>query len=153
MNIEVAKQLYKENEKIRELLLSIFTEEELGVSTIPTQEEFNTFFEDEILSKIDSSKTIFPQKNNDIKVEKYRYKIWNWYIEKVEVNMSLNPTGYPIYWYSLNGISDKYEKGYPTRTSKIIRLDFESCIVETLNSIFELQSEIRSYPFSNDKNK
>jgi hypothetical protein len=85
--------------------------------------------------------------------EKYRYKIWNWYIEKVEVNMSLNPTGYPMYWYSLNGISDKYEKGYLTKTSKIIKVDFESGIVETLNSIYELQSEIRSYPFSNEENK
>lgn len=84
-----------------------------------------------------------------LKNEKFRYKIWNWDIEKNEVKMSMNPTGKPIYWYSLNGISDKYEGGYPTKTSKIIKIDFDLGIVETLNSIYELQSESRTWPFSN----
>ncbi len=60
MNISKAKQIYKESEESRNLLLSIFTKEELGVSTIPSQEEFNKFFEEEILSKIDRTKIIFP---------------------------------------------------------------------------------------------
>ncbi len=64
MNISKAKQIYKESEDSRNLLLSIFTKEELGVSTIPSQEEFNKFFEEEILSRVDPSKTKFPKKNS-----------------------------------------------------------------------------------------
>lgn len=52
------------------MLTKKFTKEELEGKDIPedkkvvTQEEFNKFFEEEILSKIDQSKTIFPDKNN-----------------------------------------------------------------------------------------
>jgi hypothetical protein len=64
MNIEKAKQVYKESEDSRNLLLSIFTKEELGISILPSQEEFNKFFEEEILSKVDPAKTRFPRKNS-----------------------------------------------------------------------------------------
>ena len=52
------------------MLTKKFTKEELEGKDIPnnkqvvTQEEFNKFFEEEILSKIDQSKTIFPNKNS-----------------------------------------------------------------------------------------
>ena len=69
MNISKAKQIYKESEESRNLLLSIFTKEELGVSTIPSQEEFNKFFEEEILSKVDPTKTRFPIENSFSKIK------------------------------------------------------------------------------------
>ena len=64
MNIEAARQYYKESNSNRKMLEGIFTKEELGVNTIPTQEEFNKFFEEEILSKVDPSKTRFPIENS-----------------------------------------------------------------------------------------
>ena len=72
-------------------------------------------------------------------MEKNRYKIWNWTIEKQERPMSMNPTGKKMYWYSLDGMSNQYIHGRLIRSSKIIRLDFEAGIVETNNSIYELQ--------------
>ena len=78
--------------------------------------------------------------NNEETMEKNRYKIWNWTIEKQERPMSMNPTGKPLYWYALCGLANHYHGGRLIRTSKIIRLDFESGVVETNNSIYELQS-------------
>jgi hypothetical protein len=69
MNKEKLNCLYKNNISLQPILSDIFSKEELGISsdksnTILTQEEFNKFFEEEILSKIDKSKTVFPEKNN-----------------------------------------------------------------------------------------
>ncbi len=68
MNKEKLKFLYKNNISLQPILNDIFSKEELGISSnkssILTQEEFNKFFEEEILSKIDKSKTTFPEKND-----------------------------------------------------------------------------------------
>lgn len=76
---------------------------------------------------------------------KNRYKIWNWTIEKQNVQMSLNPTGKPIDWYAICGVSDQYQEGRLIRSSKIKYIDFETGIVETQNSIYELQKEFRDF--------
>ena len=78
-------------------------------------------------------------KGTRIMNEKPRHKIWEWEITKKEHPMSMNPTGNATYWYCLKGLSNHYTEGRSIRTSKIIRLDFESGIVETHNSIYELQ--------------
>ena len=83
-------------------------------------------------------------------MEKNRYKIWNWTIEKQERPMSMNPTGKPLFWYSVNGVSDQYMQGSLIRSSKIIRIDFESGTVETQNSIYELQEGQHPSYLTND---
>lgn len=67
------------------------------------------------------------------------YKIWHWEIEKLCIPMSQNPTGIPEYFYVLFGISNHYGGGRPIRTSAIVKVDFEKGIVETKNSIYQLQ--------------
>ena len=61
ITLEEAKNLYNSSEeaKVLLLLLSKFTKDELEGKNIPTQEEFNKFFEENILSQIDYSKTKF----------------------------------------------------------------------------------------------
>ncbi len=59
LTLKEAKQLYKSSEEAKKLMLTKFTKEELEGTIIPTQEEFNKFFEDNILSRIDYSKTKF----------------------------------------------------------------------------------------------
>ena len=54
-----AKKLYNSSEEAKAFLLSKFTKDELEGKNIPTQEEFNKFFEENILSQIDYSKTKF----------------------------------------------------------------------------------------------
>jgi hypothetical protein len=79
MNIEAARQYYKESTSNRKMLEGIFTKEELEIESetflkvkqCPSQEEFNKFFEEEILSKIDPTKTSFPDKNNFSHIELY----------------------------------------------------------------------------------
>jgi len=77
---------------------------------------------------------------------KLHFKIWNWDIEKIQINKSDNLVGKPVYWFSLSGISNQYSRGYPVKTSKIIKIDFELGIVETQNSIYELQSDVIDWP-------
>ena len=59
ITLDEAKKLYNSSEESKVFLLSKFTKEELEGKTVPTQEEFNKFFEDTILSTIDYSKTKF----------------------------------------------------------------------------------------------
>ena len=111
MNISKAKQIYKESEDSRNLLLSIFTKEELGVSTIPSQEEFNKFFEEKILSKVDPSKTIFPNKNSFSCIQLYNSK-GEWLFD-----YDYNP-GNPHFWYS-------YDRVYTIFMNKISLQDVD----------------------------
>ncbi len=59
ITLEEAKKLYNSSEEAKVFLLSKFTKEELEGKKVPTQEEFNKFFEETILSTIDYSKTKF----------------------------------------------------------------------------------------------
>ena len=59
ITLEEAKKLYNSSEEAKVFLLSKFTKDELEGKNIPTQEEFNKFFEENILSQIDYSKTKF----------------------------------------------------------------------------------------------
>ena len=59
ITLEEAKKLYNSSEEAKVLLLSKFTKEELEGKNIPTQEEFNKFFEENIFPLIDYSKTMF----------------------------------------------------------------------------------------------
>lgn len=77
---------------------------------------------------------------------KLHFKIWNWDIEKIQINKSDNLVGKQMYWFSLSGISNQYSHGYPVKSSKIIKIDFELGIVETQNSIYELQSDVIDWP-------
>ena len=63
ITLEEAKQLYNSFDLIKPFLLSKFTKDELEGSTV-TQEEFDNFFEENIFSQIDYSKTKFLDCNN-----------------------------------------------------------------------------------------
>ena len=66
ITLEEAKNLYNSSEEAKVFLLSKFTKEELEGKNIPTQEEFNKFFEENILSQIDYSKTKFLDSNAQV---------------------------------------------------------------------------------------
>ena len=59
ITLDEAKKLYNSNEEAKTFLLSKFTKDELEGKNIPTQEEFDNFFEENIFSQIDYSKTAF----------------------------------------------------------------------------------------------
>jgi hypothetical protein len=63
ITIDDARKLYNSSEEAKTFLLSRFTKEELEGKNIPSQEEFDTFFEENILSLIDNSKTKFSDSN------------------------------------------------------------------------------------------
>ena len=60
ITLDEAKKLYNSYEEGKAVLLSKFTKDELEGKTV-TQEEFNKFFEDTILSTIDDIKTVSGQ--------------------------------------------------------------------------------------------
>ena len=60
ITLDEAKTLYNSYEEGKAVLLSKFTKDELEGKTV-TQEEFNKFFEDNILSTIDDIKTVSGQ--------------------------------------------------------------------------------------------
>lgn len=72
--------------------------------------------------------------------EKTHYKIWEWAIERKDVPTSMNATGSVKCWYALRGISNHREGGRLMMSSRILRVDFDVGIVETLRSVYELQS-------------
>jgi hypothetical protein len=53
ITLDEAKNLYNANDEINVFLLSKFTKEELEGKTLPSQEEFNKFFENTICPLID----------------------------------------------------------------------------------------------------
>jgi hypothetical protein len=71
---------------------------------------------------------------------KPRYKIWNWEIKKRVRSASMSVTGKPSHFYSLIGKTNHREEGREILSSQILRIDFEAGEVETINSIYELQS-------------
>ena len=98
MNIEAARQYYKESNSNRKMLEGIFTKEELGVNTIPTKEEFNKFFVENILSKVDPTKTRFPTKNSFSCIELCNSK-GEWLF-----NYDYNPEK-PHFWYHYDRVN------------------------------------------------
>ena len=64
ITLDEAKKLYNSSEEAKTFLLSKFTKDELEGKNIPSQEEFNKFFEENILSQIEYSKTKFLDCNN-----------------------------------------------------------------------------------------
>ena len=64
ITLEEAKKLYNSSEEAKVFLLSKFTKEELEGKAVPSQEEFNKFFEGNIFPLIDYSKTKFLDCNN-----------------------------------------------------------------------------------------
>jgi hypothetical protein len=66
ITLDEAKKLYNSSEEAKVFLLSKFTKEELEGKHIPSQEEFNKFFEENILSQIDYSKTRFLDNNGNV---------------------------------------------------------------------------------------
>ena len=66
ITLDEAKKLYNSNEEAKTFLLSKFTKDELEGKNIPTQEEFDNFFEENIFPLIDYSKTKFLDNNKDV---------------------------------------------------------------------------------------
>ena len=66
ITLEEAKKLYNSSEEAKTIMLSKFTKDELEGKKVPTQEEFNKFFEENILSTIDYSKTKFLDNNEHV---------------------------------------------------------------------------------------
>jgi len=71
---------------------------------------------------------------------KPKFKIWNWSIKETNELMSKSVYKNQKYYY-LNGLTAEYKEGYDLNTSKIVNIDFTKRIVETQNSIYELQYE------------
>ena len=63
ITIDDARKLYNSSEESKTFLLSRFTKEELEGKNIPSQEEFDTFFEENIFPLIDYSKPKFSDSN------------------------------------------------------------------------------------------
>ena len=63
ITLDEAKKIYNSNEEAKTIMLSKFTKDELEGKTIPSQEEFNIFFEANIFPLIDYSKTRFLTSN------------------------------------------------------------------------------------------
>jgi hypothetical protein len=59
ITLEEAKKLYNSSDEAKAFLLSKFTKDELEGKLVPTQEEFNKFFEENVFPLIDYSKTKF----------------------------------------------------------------------------------------------
>ena len=130
MNIEAARQYYKESNSNRKMLEGIFTKEELGVNTIPTQEEFNKFFEEEILSKVDPSKTRFLYKNNFSRIELCNSK-GEWLF-----NYDYNPEK-PHFWYQYDRVNCVLQDKFSLQDGAIERL--MKSLVETNFNLMETQ--------------
>ena len=78
ITLEEAKKLYNSSEEAKVLLLSKFTKDELEGKQVPTQEEFNKFFEENIFPLIDYSKTKFLDNNLNIsKTPTNRIRLFN----------------------------------------------------------------------------
>jgi hypothetical protein len=122
MNISKAKQVYKESKDSRNLLLSIFTKEELGVRTIPSKEEFNKFFEGEILSQVDPSKTRFPTKNSFSCIQLCNSK-GEWLFD-----YDYNPKD-PHFWYQYNRVNCVLQDKFSLQDDEI--LAFMKSLVES----------------------
>lgn len=71
---------------------------------------------------------------------KNQFKIWGWEIVRRELSFSKNPHESSSFCYVLQGVSNQYELGRPITSSRIIRVDFESGVVETMNSFYLVQS-------------
>ena len=63
ITLEEAKKLYNSSEEAKAIMLSKFTKDELEGNIIPSQEEFNKFVEENILSTINYSRIIFLDSN------------------------------------------------------------------------------------------
>ena len=63
ITLDEAKKLYNSSEEAKVFLLSKFTKDELEGKNIPSQEEFDNFFEENIFPLIDYSKTRFLTSN------------------------------------------------------------------------------------------
>ena len=106
MNIEVARQYYKESTSNRKMLEGIFTKEELEIESetflkvkqCPSQEEFNKFFEEKILSKVDPSKTRFPIENSFSCIQLCNSR-GEWLLD-----YDYNPKN-PHFWYQFNRVN------------------------------------------------
>ena len=70
ITLDEAKKLYNSSEEAKVFLLSKFTKDELEGKNIPSQEEFNKFFEEHIFTLIDYSKT---KCLNDVFLDGTRY--------------------------------------------------------------------------------
>ena len=66
ITLEEAKKLYNSSEEAKTIMLSKFTKDELEGKYIPTQDEFNKFFEEKIFTLIDYSKTKFLDNNEHV---------------------------------------------------------------------------------------
>ena len=66
ITLEEAKKLYNSSEEAKIFLLSKFNKNELEGKNIPSQEEFNKFFEENIFPLIDYSKTKFLDYNGNV---------------------------------------------------------------------------------------
>jgi hypothetical protein len=66
ITLDEAKKIYNSNQEAKTIMLSKFTKDELEGKTIPSQEEFNIFFEANIFPLIDYSKTKFLDINGNL---------------------------------------------------------------------------------------
>jgi len=101
ITLDEAKKLYNSSEESKVFLLSKFTKDELEGNIIPSQEEFNKFFEETIFSLIDHSKTKFLDSCGNVsKTPTSRIELRNAY-DNWLFDYDYNAKT-PHFWYSFN---------------------------------------------------
>ena len=71
-------------------------------------------------------------------MEKPVYQIYDWSITGNPVSMSMNVTGEKKLIYRLEGNKERNRRSTRMLTSKIVSIDLENNIVETMNSFYIL---------------
>jgi hypothetical protein len=142
ITLKEAKEFYNSSNEVKAFLLTKFTKDELEGKIIPTQEEFNKFFEDTILLSIDYSKMHFlPTNENISKIPTSRIELRNSKDEWL-FDYDYNQKN-PHFWYSsyLGSILNNYFS-LPDidrhRLMKKVAEKYFNLIISTSGTLFEM---------------
>ena len=143
ITLKEAKEFYNSSNEVKAFLLTKFTKEELEGKIIPTQEEFNKFFEDTILSQIDYSKMHFLTTNENIsKIPTSRIELRNSKDEWL-FDYDYNQKN-PHFWYSsypvcsiLNNYFSLSDIDRHRLMKKVVEKYF-NLIISTSDTLFEM---------------
>ena len=149
ITLDEAKKLYNSSEEAKSFLLSKFTKEELEGKNIPTQEEFNKFFEDTIFPLIDYSKTKFLDRDGHVsKIPTSRIELnnsnGNWLFD-YDYNTKKQP-----FWYSFQLVYRIFMKAFSLQYVDRHRL-MKSLVEKHFNLRDTQPVRWRNYSYSRDK--
>ena len=146
VSLDEAQKLYNSptaSDDIKLFLLSKFTKEELEGKKVPTQEEFNKFFEENILTLIDYSKMTFLDKDGIIsKYPTNRIELRNfkdeWLFDYKYDSKK------PHFWYSFDHVFLIFQNKFSLQDVDRHRL--MKSLVEKHFNLVDTQPYINSFP-------